>query len=130
MVGMYPVGPVTEGIGLNITVMSYCGMVYFGLNACHERRCRTCRCPSLLQEWLADACFRGARLRTRTARSETCTTTRPRRPSGAPRPESGGGATCRPENEEAHVCLVAEQCGGNDLVAVRAGILHRSKQAF
>ncbi len=36
MVGMYPLGPVVEGAGLNITVMSYCGSVYFGLSACRE----------------------------------------------------------------------------------------------
>ncbi len=52
MVGMYPVGPVTEGIGLNITVMSYCGMVYFGLNACRETVPDLQVFPSLLQESL------------------------------------------------------------------------------
>lgn len=31
-----PVGPVAEGIGLNVTVMSYCGTLSFGLNACRE----------------------------------------------------------------------------------------------
>ena len=36
MVGMYPLGPVVEGAGLNITVMSYCGVVYFGLTGCRE----------------------------------------------------------------------------------------------
>jgi len=36
MIGMYPLGPVVEGAGLNITVMSYCGTVYFGLAACRE----------------------------------------------------------------------------------------------
>ena len=30
----YPLGPVVEGAGLNMTVMSYCGAVYFGLNGC------------------------------------------------------------------------------------------------
>ncbi len=34
--GIYPLGPVVEGVGLNMTVMSYCGTVYFGLNGCRE----------------------------------------------------------------------------------------------
>ena len=36
MVEMYPLGPIVEGAGLNITVMSYCGTVYFGCVACRE----------------------------------------------------------------------------------------------
>lgn len=36
MVSFYPLGPLAEGVGLNITVLSYCGVVYFGLNACRE----------------------------------------------------------------------------------------------
>ncbi len=36
MVAMYPIGPVTEGVGLNITVMSYMGSMYFGLQSCRE----------------------------------------------------------------------------------------------
>lgn len=52
MVGMYPVGPVSEGIGLNITIMSYCGMVYFGLNACRETVPDLEAFPSLLEESL------------------------------------------------------------------------------
>ncbi len=34
--GMYPLGPVVDGAGLNMTVMSYCGTVYFGFNGCRE----------------------------------------------------------------------------------------------
>jgi WS/DGAT/MGAT family acyltransferase len=34
--GIYPLGPVVEGAGLNMTVMSYCNWVYFGLNGCRE----------------------------------------------------------------------------------------------
>jgi WS/DGAT/MGAT family acyltransferase len=52
LVGMYPLGPVTEGVGLNITVMSYCGMVYFGLNACREAVPALAELPQLLQESL------------------------------------------------------------------------------
>jgi diacylglycerol O-acyltransferase / wax synthase len=32
----YPVSAITHGQGLNITVMSYCGTMYFGLVACRE----------------------------------------------------------------------------------------------
>jgi WS/DGAT/MGAT family acyltransferase len=36
MVAMYPMGPIMDGGGLNITVMSYMGTMYFGLVACRE----------------------------------------------------------------------------------------------
>ena len=36
VVGMYPVGPMAEGIGLNVTVFSYLERVYFGLLACRR----------------------------------------------------------------------------------------------
>jgi diacylglycerol O-acyltransferase len=36
MVAMYPMGPITEGVALNMTVMSYLGSVGFGLVACRE----------------------------------------------------------------------------------------------
>jgi WS/DGAT/MGAT family acyltransferase len=36
MVAMYPMGPVAEGGGLNMTVMSYMGSMFFGLVACRE----------------------------------------------------------------------------------------------
>ncbi|HZU72437.1 MAG TPA: wax ester/triacylglycerol synthase family O-acyltransferase [Acidimicrobiales bacterium] len=36
MVAMYPMGPIADGAGLNITVMSYMGTMYFGLVACRE----------------------------------------------------------------------------------------------
>jgi diacylglycerol O-acyltransferase / wax synthase len=52
MVGMYPLGPVTEGVGLNMTVMSYCGMVYFGLNACRETVSGIAEMPKMLDEAL------------------------------------------------------------------------------
>jgi diacylglycerol O-acyltransferase / wax synthase len=35
-VAMHPVGPIHEGIGLNITVMSYLGRMWFGFQACRE----------------------------------------------------------------------------------------------
>jgi WS/DGAT/MGAT family acyltransferase len=36
MVAMYPMGPIFDGGGLNITVMSYMGTMFFGLVACRE----------------------------------------------------------------------------------------------
>jgi WS/DGAT/MGAT family acyltransferase len=36
MLAMYPMGPVADGGGLNITVMSYMGQMFFGLVACRE----------------------------------------------------------------------------------------------
>lgn len=36
MASIHPFGPVVEGVGLNITVMSYMGTMYFGLLGCHD----------------------------------------------------------------------------------------------
>jgi len=36
MIGLWPMGPIMDGAGLNITVMSYMGSVNFGLIACRE----------------------------------------------------------------------------------------------
>ena len=36
VVDMYPVGPMAEGIGINVTVFSYLDRVYFGLLACRR----------------------------------------------------------------------------------------------
>ena len=33
---MYPMGPITDGMGLNITIFSYRGSIHFGLVACRE----------------------------------------------------------------------------------------------
>ena len=52
MVGAYPLGPVAEGVGLNMTVMSYCGIVYFGLNGCRETVPRIAEMPKMLHEAL------------------------------------------------------------------------------
>jgi diacylglycerol O-acyltransferase len=50
MVSFYPLGPVAEGVGLNITVLSYCGIVYFGLNACRESVPGLDKLPAMLEE--------------------------------------------------------------------------------
>ena len=36
LLAYYPVSAISDGQGLNITVMSYCGTMYFGLVACRE----------------------------------------------------------------------------------------------
>jgi diacylglycerol O-acyltransferase len=33
---LYPVGPILEGVGLNVTVISYSGALHFGLTGCRE----------------------------------------------------------------------------------------------
>ena len=36
LVALYPVGPIIEGVGLNVTVASYDGSMYFGVLGCRE----------------------------------------------------------------------------------------------
>ncbi len=36
MTSIHPFGPLVEGVGLNITVMSYMGMMYFGIVGCRD----------------------------------------------------------------------------------------------
>ena len=36
MVDLYSVGPLSEGIGLNFTVWSYCGRMYLSALACRD----------------------------------------------------------------------------------------------
>ncbi len=38
MLGMFPLGPVMDGMGLNITIMSYRGVLYWGLAVRRPRR--------------------------------------------------------------------------------------------
>jgi len=52
MVGIYPHGPVVEGAGLNMTVMSYCGTVYFGLSGCRETVPSIADLPKMIAESL------------------------------------------------------------------------------
>ena len=33
---LYPIGPIIEGVGLNVTVASYEGTLYFGMLGCRE----------------------------------------------------------------------------------------------
>jgi WS/DGAT/MGAT family acyltransferase len=52
--GIYPLGPVVEGAGLNMTVMSYCNNVYFGLNGCRETVPDISALPGLVVESLEE----------------------------------------------------------------------------
>ena len=52
--GLYPLGPVVEGAGLNMTVMSYCGTVYFGLNGCRETVPDISALPAMIAESLEE----------------------------------------------------------------------------
>jgi hypothetical protein len=36
LVSLYPMGPIADGMALNMTVMSYLGTVHFGLVSCRE----------------------------------------------------------------------------------------------
>lgn len=51
---VYPLGPVVEGVGLNMTVLSYCGTVYFGLNGCRETMPRIGELPQMISESLSE----------------------------------------------------------------------------
>ncbi|MGD0287843.1 MAG: wax ester/triacylglycerol synthase family O-acyltransferase [Acidimicrobiales bacterium] len=50
--GIYPLGPVVEGAGLNMTVMSYCDTVYFGLNGCRTTVAGIAELPVMITESL------------------------------------------------------------------------------
>jgi len=95
MVGFYPLGPVAEGVGLNITVMSYCGIVYFGFNACRETAPRVADLPRLVGEAL----------------DELLELARPprRQPAGARR--TGHAATAPPVTEGAGALTTEAEAG-------------------
>ncbi|MHB1988553.1 MAG: WS/DGAT/MGAT family O-acyltransferase [Acidimicrobiales bacterium] len=71
LVGFYPLGPVAEGVGLNITVMSYCGTVYFGLNGCRETIPRMAELPAMLDSSLAELVALAKAPRRKDARSRS-----------------------------------------------------------
>jgi WS/DGAT/MGAT family acyltransferase len=48
----HPIGPIYDGVGLNITVMSYLGHVYFGLVACRETVPDVDTLPPMMEESL------------------------------------------------------------------------------
>lgn len=54
LVGAYPLGPVMEGAGLNITAMSYRDEIQFGLHACRETVPDLARLPGWFDESMAE----------------------------------------------------------------------------
>jgi diacylglycerol O-acyltransferase len=54
MRAMYPMGPITDGAGLNMTVISYQGTMYFGLVGCRETVPQLDQIASGLGESLAE----------------------------------------------------------------------------
>jgi WS/DGAT/MGAT family acyltransferase len=54
LVAMYPLGPVVEGAGLNMTVMSYCDTMYFGLSGCRTLMPDIAALPNMMAETLAE----------------------------------------------------------------------------
>lgn len=54
LVSMYPIGPIVEGAGLNITVMSYLGRIFIGVLACRELVTEVDSIVSYMQASLAE----------------------------------------------------------------------------
>ena len=56
VVGMYPLGPILEGVGLNVTVVSYSGTLYVGVVGCRELVPEVDHIGRLLGEAFAELC--------------------------------------------------------------------------
>jgi len=54
LVALYPIGPIVEGVGLNVTVASYDGTMYFGVLGCRELVPEVERVAGHLADSLAD----------------------------------------------------------------------------
>lgn len=79
--GVYPLGPVVEGAGLNMTVMSYDGTVYFGLNGCRETVPDMSALPALVADSLGELlAVVGPTRRTRVGARASGPRSRPRGP--------------------------------------------------
>ncbi len=89
MVAIYPMGPVAEGVGLNITVMSYMGSMYFGLVAGRE----AVPAVDAISGYIADALEELKKPADRAVAAANRPARSPRRPSsqsGARRRSAGG----------------------------------------
>ncbi|HEY6474501.1 MAG TPA: wax ester/triacylglycerol synthase family O-acyltransferase [Acidimicrobiales bacterium] len=86
--GVYPLGPVVDGIALNITVQSYRESLFVGINACATA------VPDLpsLSEAMVDELAELKRMATRTRRQSTAASARHHRAAGAPAPIPALGA--------------------------------------
>jgi len=54
LAALYPVGPILEGVGLNVTVISYTGTLYLGLTGCRELVPEVAHVATLLSDAFAD----------------------------------------------------------------------------
>jgi WS/DGAT/MGAT family acyltransferase len=54
LVALYPFGPIIEGVGLNVTVASYEGILYFGILGCRELVPEVAHFGDLLTDALAE----------------------------------------------------------------------------
>jgi len=69
---MYPMGPVADGAGLNITIFSYRGSIHFGLVACRETMPELDRMADHLQDSLDEL--------SKTVDERTCASSEPKPP--------------------------------------------------
>lgn len=63
MVEVYPAGPVVEGVGLNVTAMTYRGAVHFGLVACPRQVSNVRELASMLEDEIRSLVTRAEALR-------------------------------------------------------------------
>ena len=93
MKSMYPMGPIADGVGLNITVMSYMGTMFFGLMACPETVPDTWDLAAHMNEAVDEL----TKVAESVAAPAKPATVRPSAPkAAAPRPTAKAAATTRP----------------------------------
>lgn len=61
LAALYPAGPILEGVGLNVTVISYTGTLYFGLTGCRDLVPEVEHVATLLTEALGELTKAAAR---------------------------------------------------------------------
>jgi len=52
VINMFPLGPISDGAALNITVVSYCAIVYFGFTGCRDSMPHVGELPDLVRRSL------------------------------------------------------------------------------
>jgi WS/DGAT/MGAT family acyltransferase len=76
---MFPLGPVMDGMGLNVTILSYRGVLYWGIITCREAMPAVWKLaaaiPSALDDLLAEAGEAPATYRSEAARAAVATAT-------------------------------------------------------
>jgi hypothetical protein len=101
--GVYPLGPVVDGIALNITVQSYRESLFVGINACATA---VADLPSL-SDAMVDELAELKRMATRTRRQSTAASARHHRTAGAPAPIPALGA----RQPEGHTDVAPDRSG-------------------